>query len=168
MKRIIFALITGLLMLSSCSKDQNNNVVVSNNNLEGTYKGVFTKAKGHVTETVAFYHDKTFKMTQTSHSSSSTISGTYTYDAKTKSGILHHPNHQNEDFTCTDHEIHIGNNVYCNHAEHQNGHHNNHCAGNHNGNIDCEHEDGHGDGHEDGDGHHHGNGHGHGHGGHHG
>ncbi len=124
-------LLGGIFLTISCEKD---GVMDTNSKLEGTYKGKFMSNCKTETEIVTFENNGVFKMCLKSANTTSTIEGRYTYDATTNSGVIHHENHTTEDFTCTNGEVHIGNNIYCNHTEHENGHSNNHSAGDHNGN----------------------------------
>lgn len=136
------------VLMTSCEKDE---TIVSNSKLEGTYKGKFLSSNITEIETVMFDNNGVFNISLESASTTSTIKGWYTYDAATKSGVIHHENNTTENFTCTDGEVHIGDNIYCNHPEHKTGHNNDHLAGDHNENHNCGDHDGEHDGHHDGE-----------------
>ncbi len=121
-------LLMSTLFMTSCNKDE---VVTTNSNFEGTYKGQFMINSTTETETVIFKNNGVFNISLKSANAISTIKGWYTYDTVTKLGVIHYDNNISEEFICTDGELHIGNNIYCNHAEHKNGHSNNHLAESH-------------------------------------
>ncbi len=138
-------LLMSALLLTSCEEDE---AMDTNSKLEGTYKGKFMSNKTIETETVIFQNNGVFHMNLKSANTTSSIKGRYTYNVTTRSGVIQHENNTTEDFTCTNGEIHIGNNIYCNHADHKDGHHNNHLAGNHHENHKGNHKGNHNENHK--------------------
>lgn len=139
MRKLFFISLIVVLTLSSCFK---KNITVSNNTLNETFKAMFVEQTKQSIETIKFNNDKTFSIDIKKDNEVKKINGIYKYDAEKNTGILQFAN-TTETFICKNKELHIGNNTYCNHSEHKNGHknnhftgshtHNNHNGGNHNG-----------------------------------